>query len=108
MRISELDQHCGNCGVTEYCGNPFGFCLCRDSRFGGMEESAYSKTAETATGIKKFETCEGCDRPDCGVYRYGEDDYADDDCDDYDEARDYWCEQVADYVYAMKGGGRDE
>lgn len=105
MKIKELDQHCGNCGVSEYCGNPFGFCLCRGGSFGDMEESEYGKIAETATDIKKFDACEGCDRPDCEAYRYSDDNFADEACEHNDEARDYYCEQIAAFVEnSMKGG----
>jgi hypothetical protein len=98
MKIKALDQHCGNCGVTEYCGNPFGFCLCHDLRFGDMEESEYAKIAENATGIKKLGVCEGCTRPDCEVYRYGDDNFADEACEHNDEAKDFYCEQIAAFV----------
>ena len=98
MKIRELSQHCGDCGITEYCGSPDGYSICCDERFGDMEESEYIKIAETATDIKKFDECVGCERPDCGTYWYSEDNFADEACEYDDEERDYCCEQVADYV----------
>lgn len=98
MKIKDLNQHCGECGVIEYCGNPFGYCLCNDDRFGDMDEEDYGKIAETATGINPFAACEGCRRPDCGSYRYSEEEYENEDCENEDEAKDYRCGQVADFV----------
>lgn len=98
MKIKKLDQHCGDCGVSEYCGNSFGYCLCKDNRFGDMEENEYKKIAETATAIKPLDACEGCRRTDCGSYRYSEEDYENEDCEHEDEARDFACEQIADFV----------
>ena len=98
MIICELKQHCGNCGVIEYCGNPFCYCLCDDERFEDVEEKVYRMLAESATGIRALDECDGCERRDCDVYRYRDDDFADEPCEYYDEARDYYCMQVADYV----------
>lgn len=98
MKIKKLELHCGICDIIEYCGSEY--CLCSDGRFGDMEETEYIKIAETATGIKELDACRGCDRPDCGVYKYGDDDFADEDCEHSDEARDYYCEQIADCVSA--------
>ena len=98
MKIKELEQHCGDCSITEYCGNSYGYSVCCDERFGDMEEGEYMKIAETATDIKQLDACVNCDRPDCGVYRYSEDDFADEPCEYDNEARDYYCEQIADRV----------
>lgn len=98
MKIGDLDQHCGNCGVIDFCGNPFGYCLCRNKGFDDIEEDAYSEIAEKATGLKNLKVCEGCARPDCGIYRYSNEDFADEECEHMDEARDFLCEQIADYV----------
>ena len=109
MKIKDLNKHCGECSISEYCGNPFGFCLCTDERFDSMEESEYIKIAETATDIKESESCEGCKRPDCEAYRYSDNEYADEDYEYNDDARDYYCKQIADYVEnAMKGAVKDE
>lgn len=109
MKIGNLNQHCGECSISEYCGNPFGFCLCTDDRFDSMEESEYIKIAETAPETKEFASCEGCKRPDCEAYRYSEYEYADKDCEYNDEAKDYYCEQIAGYVEnTMKGAVKDE
>lgn len=108
MKIKELKQHCGNCGIMEHCGNGFGYCLCHDERFWDMDEDEYGKIAETAKDIKPFGACEGCTRPDCGSYRYSETNYADDDCELADEAKDYFCEQVADYVERQLNRGSEQ
>jgi len=109
MKIEELDQHCGDCGVTEYCGTAYGYSICCDERFGDIEESEYKEIAEAATDIKEFNECSRCDRPDCGIYRYSDDNFADKGCEYVDEARDYYCEQIATYVEKhQKGGNQDE
>lgn len=108
MKIKELDQHCGDCNLTEYCGNTCGYSICCDERFCDIEESEYAQIAETATDIKPFEACVNCDRPDCGVYRYSDNDFADETCEWDDESRDYYCEQIAAYVEKALGGERDE
>lgn len=101
MKIKELDQHCGECGIIEYCGNGFGFCICTDTRFGDMEESDYKRIAETAADIKSLDICDGCKRQDCGPYA-SPTDPADEDCEHADEARDYYCGQIAAFVEKMK------
>jgi hypothetical protein len=109
MKIKQLDQRCGDCGVVEYCGNPFGFCLCDDEFFGEIEEKEYKKIADSATGIKPLDACVGCYRPDCGIYRYSATDFAGEDCEHNDDARDYYCEQIAGFVKsAVKGVTTDE
>ena len=97
-KIGELNQHCGNCGVVEYCGNPYGYCLCTDSRFTDVEEEKYAEIAVNKPWENPFAACMGCERPDCGQYSYGDTDYADESCENEDESRDYYCNQVADYV----------
>jgi len=98
MKISNLGQHCGECGLISYCGNPSCYCLCADERFFEVDEYAYERIAENATDIKKLDVCAGCVRGDCEPYRYSETDYADEACEFNDEARDNYCKQVADYV----------
>lgn len=47
MLIGELDQHCGNCSIMEYCAEPFSdLCLCGKSDLEDVEESEYRKMAE--------------------------------------------------------------
>lgn len=47
MKIGELDQHCGNCSIIEYCAEPFcDLCLCGKSDLDDVEESKYRKMAE--------------------------------------------------------------
>lgn len=103
MKIKDLDQHCGNCSIIEYCGNPFGFCICRHKRFSDMDENEYKSIAENVTDIKRLDACEDCYEYDCGVHSYSDTDFADEDCEYRDLARDYYCEQIADRVVrAMK------
>jgi hypothetical protein len=104
MKIGDLDRHCGDCAVIGYCGNAWGYCLCRDSRFEDTDEEEYEETARDAPGIEPYEDCKGCTRPDCGPYRYDETDYADESCEHEDEARDFRCEQTADYVHKKLRG----
>ncbi|EGO63549.1 hypothetical protein ALO_12606 [Acetonema longum DSM 6540] len=107
MKIGELDQHCANCSVGEFCGSPWGYCLCRDDRFVAVEDSEYWDIAQAATA-KPLDVCNGCNRPDCEPYRYSDVDYADESCEYSDEARDYRCEQIADYAEnTLGGGGKD-
>lgn len=101
MKIKELDQHCGECGIIEYCGNGFGFCICTDGRFEEMDESDYKKIAESAVNIKSLDVCDGCKRQECGTHTSPEGS-ADEDCEHADEARDYYCEQIAAFVERTK------
>lgn len=105
MKIGELEQHCGECDVVEYCGNPFCYCLCNDERFSDTEEEIYRKIAENAAGTKILDACMGCTRPDCKAYRYSEKDYADEDCEHDDESTDYKCLQIANYVQSVLQNG---
>ena len=59
MKIKDLNQHCGECDLIEYCGNAFGYCLCYDERFADMEESEYKEIAEKAKNIKELKVCIG-------------------------------------------------
>jgi hypothetical protein len=104
MKIKELDQHCGDCSLIEYCGNSYGYSICCDERFEDMEESDYKRIAETATDIKPFKACKGCERPDCGVYRYSDDNFANEPCEHDEESRNYYCEQIANHVEKALGG----
>lgn len=47
MKIGELEQHCGNCKIIQYCAEPFDeLCLCGVEALQEMEETDYIKTAE--------------------------------------------------------------
>lgn len=98
MRIGDLDQHCGNCEVIEFCGKPFCYCLCSDERFENNDEDVYAKIADKATELKALEECAGCMRGDCDVYRNSADDFADEPGEYFDESKDYFCMQIADHV----------
>lgn len=46
MKIGQLDQHCGNCSIVEYCAEPFDdLCLCAREDLENIEESEYIKMA---------------------------------------------------------------
>lgn len=46
MKIGELDMHCGECVITELCGDPFDdVCLCKNPKLAEKEESEYLKKA---------------------------------------------------------------
>jgi len=49
MKIGELDQHCGNCKVIGFCGEPYNeICLCCSSDLENVEEQKYIEFAETS------------------------------------------------------------
>lgn len=49
MEIGKLEQHCGLCGIIDYCAEPFSeLCLCTDSRFTAMDEEQYLKLAQVS------------------------------------------------------------
>ena len=101
MEIGTLNLHCGNCGVIEFCGNPFCYCLCSDMRFENIDEDVYAKIADKATGLRALEVCAGCVRGDCDVYRCSASDFADEPCEYFDESKDYFCKQIAGYVQSV-------
>lgn len=84
MKIKELNQHCGKCSLIEYCGNAFEYSICKDERFQEVKYKEYKKLADNAE-IKAFEACRNCNEL-CS------------DCDIEEEARDYKCRQIADFV----------
>ncbi len=46
-KLKELDQHCGNCGVMDLCGEPFSeICLCAREEIGELTEEEYRQQAE--------------------------------------------------------------
>lgn len=50
MKIGELDMHCGNCGVIDYCTEPFETpALCRVSALADVSEEDYIQLAEEIT-----------------------------------------------------------
>ena len=85
MKIGTLEQHCGNCILTEFCGNAFCFCLCNNEKFKDVDAKTYKEIAEKAETIH-YPECIGCDEDVC------------DGCPCDDEARDFFCEQVAEKV----------
>jgi len=90
MKIKELDQHCGDCGVVEYCGNPFGYCLCHDERFQDLDDEEYRKMADACEGSSLmygewYRKCVGCNEGDCSA------------C----ENEDFFVTQMADAIYSQ-------
>lgn len=94
MKIGELKQRCGECQLIDYCGNPWSYCICTQEQFKDVSEETYEKIAETAS-IERYETCKNCPN-DC------------ENCVVEDEAVNYRCEQIADFVFAKLGGTTSE
>ena len=90
MKIGKLKQHCGNCGVIEFCGDPFYYCLCNDERFKDITEEKYKELAEKINwqGFKTHPPCVECNR-NC------------DGCDEETEERDIRVQFIADKVAAQ-------
>ena len=86
MKIGGLNQHCGECRVIEYCGNPYGFCLCNDGRFLEMDEEQFCQIAKHSE-VSSYPGCLNCKHEDC------------DNCEISDDLLDHYCEQIADYVH---------
>jgi len=97
MKISKLDQHCGNCSLIEYCGDPFYYCLCKDSRFEDMDEEEYKELAEKVdwSDFVPHEPCKGCGK-DC------------DECEEQYESNDARVRYVANKVAEMVKGGNGD
>ncbi|MFA9464069.1 MAG: hypothetical protein ACERKN_07220 [Velocimicrobium sp.] len=59
MKIGQLEQHCGNCSVIDYCAEPFDdLCLCTDSRLKEVEEETYIELAEQSHESENADICE--------------------------------------------------
>ena len=55
MKIGELDMHCGNCNIIEYCDEPYkDVCICCDRRFEDVEENKFIELAETSKKKSKI------------------------------------------------------
>ena len=53
MKIGELDMHCGNCGVIDYCTEPYKTpALCRINAFADVLEEKYIQLAEEITSAE--------------------------------------------------------
>ncbi len=90
MKIGKLKQHCGNCGVIEFCGDPFYYCLCNDERFKDITEENYKELAENIGGsdFEPHPSCRGCSGKCDG-------------CDEESEERDIRVQFIADKVAAQ-------
>ena len=53
MKIGELDMHCGNCGVIDYCTEPYETpALCCISALADISEEKYIQLAEEITSTE--------------------------------------------------------
>ncbi len=64
MKIGEMNDHCGDCDLIDYCGEPYQKpYLCKDNRFNGMKVEEYIGLAETSTkGSKEDIATDAYDR----------------------------------------------
>jgi hypothetical protein len=108
MKIKELEQHCENCILSEYCADSFSYCICDDDRFSDMDVSEFKAFAETDTDTKALAVCEGCERPYRGFYIYGGEDCQHEDCEHRDDAQKYFREQIAEIVRAIGREGEKQ
>ncbi len=65
-KIGKLEQHCGDCGVIEYCGESYYYTLCTDDRFKDVDEERYKELAEKIdwSDFQKHLPCQNCEK-DC-------------------------------------------
>jgi len=52
MKIKDLEMHCGNCALMEFCGEPFQYAVCEDSRFLEIDDNDYYIIAENCSQRK--------------------------------------------------------
>ena len=100
VKIGQLNMHCGECSLIDFCTDCEDYAFCSDKRFSDIDDTLFILIAKTATDIKPLEVCEGCERPDCDVYTYSETDYAREPCEYKGEKGDYYATQLADFVFA--------
>lgn len=65
MKIGELEQHCGNCSVVDYCAEPFSsLCLCTREELADVEQSTYKCVAQDIQSANrhKISNKRMCDR----------------------------------------------
>lgn len=54
MRIGNLDMHCGNCSIIDYCDDSYSdICICCEQRFEDVKEERFLELAETSTKKSK-------------------------------------------------------
>jgi hypothetical protein len=54
MKIREMDDHCGECKLIDWCGKPYEYPhLCYESRFKDADIETYIKYAETSKRSSK-------------------------------------------------------
>lgn len=47
MKIGNLNMHCGNCNLIDYCGEPYSdICICSESRFKNIDENKFLEIAK--------------------------------------------------------------
>lgn len=84
--IGDLDMHCGECGIIEYCCDD-GYAICSDPRFATYLPHEYAPIAEQIQNIPEPDICRAClNRDDCTF------------CDSDSERRTMMAEATADFV----------
>lgn len=69
MKIGQLEQHCGNCPLIDFCAEPFEeLCLCTDSRLENVDIDIYQKLAANIDGTNE-EICEAIVQKNNGLKR---------------------------------------
>ena len=99
VKISDLDQHCGECAVIDYCGG-YEYFPCLDERFADMDIARYKEIADSAPAMEEYEHCVGCMTLDCdNVANTGES------CEHDDLQKDWIGERTADFIYTELNRG---
>ena len=65
MKIGELEQHCGNCTIMEYCAEPFdSLCLCAREELADVKVNTYKLVAKKIQSANrhKISNKRMCDR----------------------------------------------
>lgn len=65
MKIGELEQHCGNCTLMEYCAEPFdSLCLCAREELVDVKVNTYKVVAQKIQSANrhKISNKRMCDR----------------------------------------------
>lgn len=58
MKVGQLDQHCGECPLIDYCAEPYeDLCLCTDPRLEDVDTDTYKELAATVDGTNE-QICE--------------------------------------------------
>ena len=103
MKVGNLDMHCGECGVIDFCGCTFGYSICSDKRFKHVDTDEYKRIAEQIPQMPSiteddfsFDDCGRCNNS--GVL---DDEQDCEECDRAETEKDRYAQHVADYVYSQ-------